>query len=347
MKLERVSQNEWEEASKQCSVSSVYLDPRWLKLIGEVYPGLNIERLVCLDGSGAVRWLLPLVEIKPLGRKNAMLISLPFGNSGGFLLPPDVEKIIPEDAAPLEDFFKDSAAFALELRETERPSHGFEVSDTFQRFEIALPDTVGELWDGIITGNARTCVRKAEKAGVEAVCDHTEAVSVFQGLHEKHASGLGTPIHHPDWYYKLAELFQPETEIVLGQIGSRFVGALLVMHGRDRSILHAAVSDPDFRAAPVTDMLLWSFLERAVQNKSCRVFDFGRTRPDPGKLFFKKKWGARQLPVFYSYLLKPGAEIPRILPDNPKYGLAIKAWRYLPMGVKRKIGPLLRVRIPT
>ena len=185
MDLVKVSQGEWEEACKQCRISSVYLDPRWLQLIQEVYPRLKILRLVCRDNAGKVNWLLPLVEIMPLGNKTPMLISLPFGNYGGFLLPSGVEKINREAISPLVGFFENSTAFALELRETEEPASGFEVSDTFQRFEIVFPDKIEELWEQIVTGNSRTCVRKAEKAGMEAVFDYAEAGTVFQKLYEK------------------------------------------------------------------------------------------------------------------------------------------------------------------
>jgi len=347
MSLTKVSQDEWIEACKQCRISSVYLDPRWLQLIQEVYPRLHIVRLVCRDGAGNICWMLPLVEIVPLGKKSPMLISLPFGNYGGFLLPAGVDKIDQESLSPLVSYFEKSSAFALELRETEEPAHGFDVSDAFQRFEIVLPDTAEELWERIITRRARKKVRKAEKLGVEIVCDHAGAVSVFQQLYEKNASYHGTPIHHLDWYYKLVELFNRETQIILGKIGGQFVAALLILHYQDRAVLHLSVSDPCFSTVPVTDKLWWSFFEKAVENKTCRVLDFGRTRPDPGKLFFKRQWGGEQLPLYYSHLVKPGENVPQILPDNPKYSLAIKVWRHLPMAVKRAVGPHLRVRIPT
>ena len=347
MDLTRVSHEEWREVCKQCRIPSVYLDPRWLQLIKELYPRLQIIRLVCRDDAGRISWMLPLVEIVPLGKKSPMLISLPFGNYGGFLLPEGVDEINRESISPLVDFFEKSTAFAMELRETEEPDHGFVVSKTFKRFEIVFPETVEEFWKQTITGNARTSVRKAEKAGVEVIFDHAEAVSVFQKLYEKNASQHGTPIHHLNWYYRLVELFDRETQIVLGKLGDQFVGALLILHYQGRAILHAAVSDPDVRTVPVTDKMLWSFLKQVVENKTCQVFDFGRTRPEPGKLFFKKKWGGKEQALYYAYLTKPGEVIPQIVPENPKLRLGIKAWQLLPMAVKRAVGPYLRVRIPT
>ena len=347
MDLSKVSHADWSEVCKQCRISSIYLDPRWLQLIKEVYPRLKIVRLVCRDDSGRVSWLLPLVEIKPLGKKSPMLISLPFGNYGGFLLPAGVDKIDREALLPLVDFFEKSRAFALELREAEEPVPGFEASDTFKRFEIVFPETTEDLWKRVITGNARTSVRKAEKAGVEVVCDYADDVSVFQQIYEKNASQHGTPIHHLNWFYKLDELFSPESEIILGKIGDHFVGALLILHYRGRAILHAAVSDPDFRTIPITDRLLWGAFDRIMAAGVSKSFDFGRTRPDPGKLFYKRKWGGKEKTLYYSYLTKPGAVIPQIVPENPKLRLGIKAWQLLPMVVKRRLGPLFRVRIPT
>ncbi|MBW1887532.1 MAG: hypothetical protein JRI52_04175, partial [Deltaproteobacteria bacterium] len=80
MNLRDLPQDEWKAYCKDCELSSIYLDPRWLELIGSVYPKLKIHRLVCRDTRNGISWLLPLVEIKPLGKTRPMMISLPFGN---------------------------------------------------------------------------------------------------------------------------------------------------------------------------------------------------------------------------------------------------------------------------
>jgi lipid II:glycine glycyltransferase (peptidoglycan interpeptide bridge formation enzyme) len=172
-------------------------------------------------------------------------------------------------------------------------------------------------------------------------------LEIFQELNERHAAYHGTPIHKRSWYPTLAGKFGRQAEIIIGRVGKTPVGALLVLYHGEKAILHAAVSDANYRHIPVMDKLLWAFFEKAINSGGVASFDFGRTRADSGKRFFKRKWGAVEKPLNYSYLLKPGSVVPRILPENPAFAPAILVWRHLPRWVHRSIGPLVRVRIPT
>lgn len=348
MTVSEVSHDEWRECASLCAWSSIYQDPRWLELIGRIYPNLRVRRLVCRDSAGQLLWILPLVDIVPLGKRLPMMISLPFVNYCGFMAAKNRKAPLSDDEIrPLADFFNKSRAFAIEIRETDSPPPGFQVEDGFRRFVVEFPDNPDELWNKTITGNARTCVRKADKAGVKAVFGHPDAVAVFQDIYERNSSSHGTPIHHPRWYFELEAMFRLETEIVLAEHDGKFIAALFMLHHGDTTILHAAVSDSDFRKASATDKLLWASYERLQAGGKIRKFDFGRTRAVGEKHFFKKKWGGVEQPLYYAYMLKPGSSVPRILPENPKLGPAIRAWKMLPMAVKRFIGPWFRVRIPT
>jgi len=348
MNLRDLPQDEWKAYCKDCELSSIYLDPRWLELIESVYPGLKIHRLACRDTRNGISWLLPLVEIKPLGKTRPMMISLPFGNYGGFILPNDNNRgLTDDDLNPLFHFFRKSRASVLEFREMDEPAHGLHVEKDFRTFEVFFPEEIQLLWKKIITGNARTSVRKADKFHLEAVFDCQEAVKIFQGIYERNASFHGTPIHRVKWYETLMTLFHQEGEIVLARYKQEFIGALLILHYHGRAILHAAVTDPQYRKIPITDKLVWSAFERIIEKKKAKSFDFGRTRSDPGKIFFKRKWGGVERPLYYAYLVKPGHKIPQIVPENPTYKPAIAVWRHLPMALKRAIGPFFRSRIPT
>ncbi len=346
MHLEEANRDEWRGLCKGYILSSVYLDPRWLELIESVYPKLNTHRLVCRDSSGSVQWLLPLVEIKPLGKIRGIWISLPFGNYGGFILPGNKRGVDSLNIQPLKNLFLNNSAFAMELREITSPEHGLQVEDYFRRFVVNLSHDKDFLWRKVINGKARSKIRKADKMGVRPIFDHNNALDVFQDIYERNASYHGTPIHHVRWYRRLVELFPEETEIVLGSYEGKFIGALLLLHYGKQCILHLSVRDTSYWKIPVTDSLIWASCERIIEEGRIRSFDFGRTRPVPGKLSFKKKWGGREYPIFYSYMIKPGHKIPRILPENPKFKQAIWVWRHLPMGLKRSIGPIFRSRIP-
>ena len=348
MKIRCCSEGEWRKLCGEVGCGSIYQDPRWLELIGQIYPQLRLLRLVCVDDSQEVVWLLPLVEIKVIGKLRPMLISVPFGNYGGFLYNKDPSSFSEEQLLlPLIEFFNETKAFALEIRELGSPLLGFESGGNFVRYELALPGTVEQMWKDTITGNARTSVRKADKFGVHVSFCEGSQLDIFQELNEQHAAYHGTPIHKRSWYPTLVEKFGKQAEIIIGSVEGTPVGALMVLYHEGKAVLHAAINDANYRHIPVMDKLLWAFFEKTIKSGEVTNFDFGRTRADSGKRFFKRKWGAVEKPLNYYYLMKPGHVVPQILPENPALAPAIVLWRHLPRWVHRSVGPLVRVRIPT
>ncbi len=350
MNLIPATKSEWKEYFATCSASSIYQDPRWLELIETIYPGLTTHRLACLDDTKDLAWLLPLVGIKPLGSFKPMLISVPFGNYGGFIFPGQVDRPIylkDLDPDPLKSFFSDHRADALEIREIQKPLHEFPFDDQFKRFELSLTEPLDVLWNSVITGNARTGVRKADKNAVKIHFDHPRSLEIFKRIYEKNAAFHGTPIHKSGWFDTIKTLFHEETHILLAEHENQFVGAALIFLYRGNAILNSLATDPKSRNIPVSDKLVWESIRLMKEKYSAEAYDFGRTRPDPGQLFFKRKWGGVESPIYYSYLLKTGRKAPRILPDNPKFKMGIKLWKILPMFMTRRIGPILRPRIPT
>lgn len=346
MRLEQPSSARWRDLAAGCRFDTVYQDPRWLELIESVYPRLGVHRLACFDDAGRLLWMLPLVALTPLGKWRPMLISLPFGSYGGFLWPKGKSKTLARDSLELlRGFFSDHHSFALEVRDLAGPVPVFAVNDQCRRFEKDLAGGPEALWRGI-SGNARTGVRKADKLGVEVVFDHPDAFAIFRDLNERHAAFHGTPLHAKNWYPRLRQGFDGQVEIVVAVHEGVMAGALFVLYSGDRAVLHAAVSRPEARRLPVMDRLVWAILDRLAQTEQVRWFDFGRTRPDAGQLFFKRKWNGRETPVYHSYLLKEGASVPWLLPDNPRLSPAIAVWRHLPRWLHRQLGPLVRVRIP-
>ena len=78
----------------------------------------------------------------------------------------------------------------------------------------------------------------------------------------------------------------------------------------------------------------------------CRRFDFGRSTPGEGTYNFKKQWGARPTLLHWQYLLPEGRSMPELNTKNPKFDLAIKLWRKLPLPVTRLLGPQIVKSIP-
>ena len=61
---------------------------------------------------------------------------------------------------------------------------------------------------------------------------------------------------------------------------------------------------------------------------------------------FKKKWLAYGSQLYWQYILGRTREIPRLNVNNPKYQLAIRTWKRLPLELTKRLGPMLAKSIP-
>ena len=50
--------------------------------------------------------------------------------------------------------------------------------------------------------------------------------------------------------------------------------------------------------------------------------------------------------LYWHYVLRGRRDVPSLNPNNPKYQLAIKAWRRMPLAMTQTVGPLLARSIP-
>jgi FemAB-related protein (PEP-CTERM system-associated) len=78
-----------------------------------------------------------------------------------------------------------------------------------------------------------------------------------------------------------------------------------------------------------------------AREKSCRWFDFGRSKNDSGPYKYKKNWGMEPKSLYYYYHLVNAKELPNLSPNNPKYKFFIQMWQKLPLKVSQFIGPFL------
>jgi len=346
VQLKQLNRDAWNDRLSSLTIPHIYLDPRWLHIIEKIYPGLPIWRLMFDAEKGSS--FLPLVGISPLFKGYTMGISLPFGNYGGFLYENSTSKPQTGEVQEVLDTFAGEVNLAMvEIRHLEKPEPFSLVDDRFKRFVITFPPTVDELWQKQLTGNARTSVRKAERMGVNVCWQHPHALEIFQSLNEKNAAWHGTPLHHHRWYPNIVESFGQQCEIVVALIDEKPVGALFLLYHGSMTILHAAVTDNAYRKIPITDKMLWESFVQLLNQKQMKLFDFGRTRPVNGKLFFKRKWGGVEQPLYYTYVMHGHVKIPESLPENPRFQVAQQIWRLLPLSVQRHLGPIFRKRIPT
>ena len=75
-------------------------------------------------------------------------------------------------------------------------------------------------------------------------------------------------------------------------------------------------------------------------------FDFGRSKRGTGAYEFKRGWGMQEHALPYQVQLVKARALPNLNPANPKYKLLIEAWKRLPLGLTKLLGPPIVKYLP-
>lgn len=289
------------------------------------------------EEDGEIRGILPLVEIKSLlfGKS---LVSLGFFVYGGPVA--DNEKA--HEAL-------DEAAWALagrlgievlEYRSRHRARPGWPAKDNlYVTFSKPLdPDNEANM--KAIPRKQRAMVRKGIKAGlISEIDDHAERL---YPLFAESYRNLGTPVFTKKLFTKILEVFaEADRQVLIVTHEGKPVSGVLSFFFRDEVIPYFGGGSPAARGVAANDFMYWEVMRRAVEERGCRHFDFGRSKAGTGAYSFKKNWGFDPEPLAYEFRLGAGAEMPDVNPLNPKYQLMIKAWQKLPLPVANLLGPVI------
>ncbi|MBT8442301.1 MAG: GNAT family N-acetyltransferase, partial [Gammaproteobacteria bacterium] len=123
------------------------------------------------------------------------------------------------------------------------------------------------------------------------------------------------------------------------------VSSVMSFYFKDEVIPYYGGSLAAARSLMANDFMYWELIRRAC-DREIRVFDYGRSRVGTGSYRFKKHWGFEPEPLHYQYHLVRQKEMPDLSPGNPKYKMAISAWKRLPTALTRIIGPLIARGLP-
>jgi hypothetical protein len=156
---------------------------------------------------------------------------------------------------------------------------------------------------------------------------------------------LGTPVYAKRFFQEVFREFPADTRLSVVELDGRCAAAgICVTHGRVTEIHWAASSRAHLQLSP-NMLLYWEAIAHAADT-GLGEFCFGRSTEGSGPYRFKRQWGALPTPLCWEYLLPPGGAKPSLNPDNPKFRLATRVWRKLPLGVTRRLGPPIVRHLP-
>lgn len=291
--------------------------------------------------SQQITGILPLVlvESRLFGR---ILCSMPFVNYGG----PCASDA--ESAGALIDaavkLANEHRADYLELRcaqpaQTDMPASLRKISMT-----VALAPDPDTLWNGF-TSKHRKNVKRAYKNELEVKKGGVELLPVFYAMMEQSWRQLGTPLYARQYFERVLRTFPENTSVFVCQRGAEPVAVALTGYCNGMVEGLWAGGGTLARKLDANYVLYWEMIRDACL-RGCHSFHLGRSTADSGGEEFKRKWNAETQQLYWYFHRPGGGDMPALNVDNPKYRLAIAAWRRLPLWTTRLLGPVLARSIP-
>ncbi|HUK35524.1 MAG TPA: FemAB family XrtA/PEP-CTERM system-associated protein [Vicinamibacterales bacterium] len=269
------------------------------------------------------------------------LISLPYLNYGGVLADDVVaERALFEYALGIA---QQKRCRHVELRHVERRFADLPCKQ--HKVTMLLPlQPSGALWDGL-DRKVRNQVRKAQKSELTYAFGGGELLDQFYAVFARNMRDLGTPVYARRFFEEMLDAFPERMRVHVVSLKATPVAAGFTFETRGTVEIPWASSVRDFNALCPNHLLYWSILENAG-NRGCATFDFGRSTPNEGTYKFKEQWGAQPVPLHWEYGLIGRESLPDTGPTNPKFQLAVSAWKKLPLGVATRVGPFIVRAIP-
>lgn len=290
---------------------------------------------------GTIVGLLPLVQLehKLFGR---ILCSMPFVNFGGACgVDRETREALVHAAMAVAD---EQHADYLELRCPHAMKLGLPVLTHKISMTISLAPDPATLWEKF-THSHRKNIRRAYKNELSVISGGLDRLPAFYRVMEEAWRSHGTPLYSQDYFANVLTTLGNRARVFICLHRTRPVAAALTgyFNGAVEGLWAGGV--PEARALNANYVLYWEMIRDAC-TRGDRTFHLGRSTAQSGSEEFKSRWNAQATPLYWYYFRPGGGELPRLNVTNPKYQLAIRAWRHMPLWCTRRIGPPIARGIP-
>jgi FemAB-related protein (PEP-CTERM system-associated) len=297
------------------------------------------------ERAGELVGLLPLFHTRSR-LFGAKLVSTPNAVYGGAVADDDAAQQSLIDAA--QQLAIDLRVDYLELRDTgtttvepadESATEGLYVTFThpLTNDEEALLQTFPR--------DLRRMIRQGAKHGLTAEIGRAEFLDDFYEVYATSVRNLGTPVFPKRLFAEFLREFPEACDILVVRQNGQVAGAVLSFYFRDTVLPYYGGAYPQFYRTGVNNFMYWELMRSAAARGFTR-FDFGRSKRGTGAYDFKHGWRMSEHPLPYQYFLVRAKEMPNLNPLNPKFKPLIAAWKRLPLGVTKLVGPSLVKHLP-
>ncbi len=291
--------------------------------------------------DGSVTGILPLVLTKSriFGR---ILCSLPFVNYGGpVAVNAKTMRLLVEAA---QEHAARLCVDYLELRSAAPLDIDLPVSLHKVSMTIELESDPDHLWNRF-SPKHRKNIRRVYKDDLAVMAGGQEHLSSFYSVMARSWRDLGTPLYAPEYFQAIVRGFPGQTRIFVCHRNNEPIAAALV--GYDGGTVEGmwAGTSPTGQELNANYVLYWEMIKDSCE-RGYRRFHLGRSTAGSGAEQFKRKWNAEPTQLYWYFHRPDGNQKPVVNVDNPKFRVAIAAWRKLPLWATRVLGPPLARVIP-
>lgn len=182
----------------------------------------------------------------------------------------------------------------------------------------------------------RNMIRKSLKTPFEIRRVHDSRA--FERLHSLTLRRLGTPSFPPAHFTRLLREFGEAIHLCEVSLDGHVTAASMSFVFGGAMHIYYAATDPAFNHLAANYRMYFENQLWAAR-AGCSVFDFGRSKLNTGTFEFKRHWDTTPRELPYEVLLIRRKQLPNFTPVNPRFELAIRLWRRIPLPVTRAIGP--------
>ncbi|HIJ86011.1 MAG: FAD/FMN-containing dehydrogenase [Magnetococcales bacterium] len=306
----------------------------WKQVLEEAFGHKTYYLLAEADGV--------IVGVLPLGRIHSLLfgdalISTPFCVYGGIVaVDGAVAMVLEQEAVSLAHRL---GVDHLEMRATAPVHPQWLTKDLYCTFKKTIfPDADANL--RAIPRKQRAEVRRGISKGLTGMVDHA-VETICYDIYSESVRNLGTPVFPRRFFSVLKKVFGADCDALVIRQQKRPVAAVLNFYFRDQVLPYYGGSIAEGRELGATPFMYYDLMNRAAGERGVRVFDFGRSKVGSGPYDFKRYFGFEPQALHYAFHLVRGTDMPNISPNNPKYQMFIRLWKTLPLGLSRRLGPML------
>jgi FemAB-related protein (PEP-CTERM system-associated) len=337
--IKRLSQAEsglWDDYVKDHEHGSFFHLSGWQQVIDKSF-GHECYFLY-LEVKGKISGVLPLVEVKSKLFGHA-LISTPFCVYGGAIAETKEQvRQLEQEACQLAE--KLSVDY-LELRYKDKQDSKLILKQAHSTFGCELAEDSDAILASI-KKKQRAVIRHSLKNDLGFSINKGKAnIPEFYRLLSTSYRNLGTPIFSQSYFNNLVDVFSDDIDIaIISNKERESSSAVMNFYFNNQVLPYYGGGNDTARGLKSADFMYYQVMCHA-REKSCRWFDFGRSKNDSGPYKYKKNWGMEPKSLYYYYHLVNAKELPNLSPNNPKYKFFIQMWQKLPLKVSQFIGPFL------